>query len=205
MKKAIPVAIICFLVSAIFIVVNLIHFWHFPVSVILYACALDLVIAVAITTPAVIFLQRRMKLLSTTETVLSMLLACAGILLYAVMGPTVVDRSLSLYIVEKLHQRGGAIALEKLDEVFVREYMPEFRLVDVRVTEQLASGTAEIDGECLVLTSRGQFIAQVANAYRRFFLPRKRVLGEEITDVLTRPFDESQRQVDVSCRRGGSP
>ncbi|MEM9150716.1 MAG: hypothetical protein AAGB19_09725 [Cyanobacteria bacterium P01_F01_bin.3] len=121
------------------------------------------------------------------------------ILLYAVMGPTVIDRSLSLYIVEKLDQRGGQISEAAMGDVFVREYLPEFRLVDVRLTEQVASGTARIEDGCVILTEKGRQLSAFVGFYRRTFLPKKRYLRGEITDQLTKPFANAKAIVDTSC------
>jgi len=55
----------------------------------------------------------------------------------AISIPTVIDRSLSFYILEKINQRGGGIQLERFEEVFTREYVKEHRLEDVRITKQL--------------------------------------------------------------------
>jgi hypothetical protein len=60
----------------------------------------------------------------------------------AISVPTVIDRSLSFYILEKLQQRGGGIRYAAFEQVFTQEYLKEHRLVDVRLTEQLESGTA---------------------------------------------------------------
>lgn len=201
MQKSLDILLVCILIGVAFLVVNLVHFWTLPVSVILYACAIDLVVALLITLPAIIWFWQRKGRLTTSETALSALLASTVTMLYAVMGPTVIDRSLSIYILEKLNQRGGEVAVDRVGDLFVQEYMPEYRLIDVRLTEQLTSGTAEIDGGCLVLTSKGRFLAETMNAYRRVFLPRKRVLRGEMTDQLTRPFDDAPARVDVSCER----
>ena len=128
-----------------FLVVNFVHFQTVPVYVILYACAIDAVIAV----PLGFALHRRLagapSRLTSIERALTGVIAGLGILLYAILGPTVIDRSLSLYIVEKLDQRGGSVAVAAMPEVFVEEYLPEFHVVDVRLTEQVQSGTATIE------------------------------------------------------------
>lgn len=88
-------------------------------------------------------------------------------------------------------QRGGGILEDQIGEVFISEYMPENRLVDVRLTEQLRSGTIEIKDGCVELTSKGESIASVSRFMRAHFLPRKRLLMGEYTDVLNHPFENS--------------
>jgi hypothetical protein len=76
--------------------------------------------------------------------------------IFAIAVPTVIDRSLSFYILEKIQQRRGGIQLSRFDELFTEEYMKEHRVVDVRVTEQLESGAVIIDDGCVRLTKRGE-------------------------------------------------
>jgi hypothetical protein len=43
--------------------------------------------------------------------------------IYAISMPTVIDRSLFFYILEKLHQRGGGIMLSSFDDIIKNEYI----------------------------------------------------------------------------------
>lgn len=119
---------------------------------------------------------------------------------FAISVPTVLDRSLSFYILEKLEQRGGGIRAEAIGRVFIDEYLPEHRLVDVRLTEQAQSGTIEIVDGCVRLTARGHRLAQASRWFRLNLLPRRRLLAGEYTDALTDPFRASRDQVDYACR-----
>jgi hypothetical protein len=192
------IALVLALLPATFLVVNFLHFEHLPVRVLLYACVLDAIAATAITGLIVFVLLRRS--MDRTDATLSFALANALVLIYAIMGPTVVDRSLSLYIVEKVDQHGGEVAAAAMDDIFIEEYLPEFRVVEVRITEQLQSGTLVMDGDCLRLTERGEAVAGFVRWYRRMLLPRRRVLLEEETDALRRPFDNSPPPIEVACR-----
>ena len=118
---------------------------------------------------------------------------------FAISVPTVVDRSLSMYILEKLQQRGGAIKLEAFESIFQDEYMVEHRLVDVRLTEQNVSGTVTIEDNCVRLTPRGEMIANITRFYRQNLLPKNRLLMGELSDDLTNPFRESKQDVDYNC------
>jgi hypothetical protein len=118
---------------------------------------------------------------------------------FAISIPAVIDRSLSFYILEKLQQRGGGIRLDRMGEVFTREYLVEHRLVDVRVTEQVKSGNIVIDGECVRLTGQGDRLASGSRYFRQHFLPKKRLLMGQYTDVLTDPFRNSTLEYDYGC------
>lgn len=201
LRKWIAVCIFGLFVLMSFLVINLIHFMYFEVKVILFACVLDILIAILVSAPSTYYLMVKRGLLNRTEHTLSTFLFASMLFSYSVMGPTVIDRSLSIYIVEKIDQRGGEVALDAFEELFVNEYVPEYRLVDVRLTEQFSSGTIKLDGECAVLTKRGKTLADTMKWYRRYFLPRKRNLMGEVTDQLTRPFENTIQYVDVACSR----
>lgn len=182
-----------------FLVVNYIHFQFIPVRVILFACLVDGAVAIAIVWGAYLLLRSRDVELASTEIVLTILTSALAIAVYSVMGPTVIDRSLSIYIVEKVDQRGGQVAQAAMPAIFIEEYMPEYRLVDVRLTEQITSGTLRLEDGCLILTDRGRAIVKFTSFYRRHFLPRRRILMGEETAQLTDPFRNQPQRVDVAC------
>lgn len=119
---------------------------------------------------------------------------------FAISVPTVIDRSLSFYILEKLQQRGGGIQYSRFEDVFTKEYVKEHRLVDVRLTEQLASGTIKIEDGCVTLTERGEWLAAFSRYFRQNLLPKQRLLMGEYTDDLTDPFRDSEKSVSYECR-----
>lgn len=119
---------------------------------------------------------------------------------FAISVPTVIDRSLSFYLLEKLQQRGGGIRQDRFEDVFVKEYMVEDRLVDVRLTEQLESGTIAIHDGCVRLTPRGERLARFSRFFRANLLPRQRLLMGSYSDDLTDPFRHSAAKVDYTCR-----
>jgi hypothetical protein len=119
---------------------------------------------------------------------------------FAISVPTVIDRSLSFYILEKLQQRGGGIREDRFQDVFVQEYMVEHRLVDVRLTEQSESGTIVIENGCVRLTPRGERMAHFSRFFRAYLLPKQRLLKGRYSDDLTDPFRNSRQDVDYRCR-----
>lgn len=119
----------------------------------------------------------------------------------AISVPTVLDRSLSFYILEKLQQRGGGIQLSHFDQVFTEEYLREHRLVDVRLTEQAESGTIVIDPNgCVKLTPKGERLASFSRYFRQHWLPRQRLLRDAYTDALTDPFAHGAASPDYLCQ-----
>jgi hypothetical protein len=114
--------------------------------------------------------------------------------------PAVLDRSLSFYILEKLQQRGGGIQQARFAEIFTQEYVKEHRLVDVRLTEQMESGTIKIDNGCVRLTAKGDRLATFSRFFRTHLLPKRRLLMGQYSDDLTDPFRHSATQVDYLCK-----
>ena len=171
--------------------VYLVHINFFSVQVIFYSAVMDALIAAGLT--AVLMLAFRARLnFTATEVLLLLLVWVLGGYAFAISGPTVLDRSLSFYILEKLQQRGGGIRQDAMERVFVEEYMPEFRLIDVRLTEQLESGTIEIVDGCVRLTERGKRLATLSSMLRRNFLAKHRLLAGVYTDALVDPFSKSK-------------
>lgn len=191
------------LTSAIFIfvllLVHYIHVRYFAVNVVLYAAVLDVFIAIVITA-AGCWASKLLAAYSGLERVLLILVWALLGYSFAISVPTVIDRSLSFYILEKLDQRGGGIEQARMGDVFTKEYMVEHHLVDIRLTEQLQSGTITIHDGCVLLTDKGRRIAELSRFYRKHFLPKQRLIMGSYTDVLTDPFRHSQDEVDYTCK-----
>ena len=195
LKLVVATAVYAILLLAIYVL----HVRYVPVNVVFYSAILDAVLAtiLAITLVATV---RWFKVFTRFET---LQLCCIWLLLgysFAISVPTVIDRSLSFYILEKLQQRGGGIKLDAFDQVFTQEYVKEHRLVDVRLTEQQQSGTVEIKDGCVKLTAWGQTIASSSRYFRAHFLPKQRLLMGKYSDDLTDPFRNSVERLDYRCQ-----
>ncbi|KDA00336.1 hypothetical protein [Hyphomonas oceanitis] len=201
--KAIEIVGLSASLGALFLIINFLHFQYVPVSVILYACIWDTIIASVLMLGAYWFFRRWTSTLLVTELTLTVVASNLLILLYSVMGPTVIDRSLSIYIVEKIDYRGGEVAADAMKNIILMEFMDEYRVADVRMTEQITSGTVKnIDG-CLHLTSRGRRLATFTSFFRRNFLPKKRLIGGTITHELTNPLANKPVLVPFKCASTG--
>ena len=185
--------------AILLLVIYVLHVHYVPVNVVFYSAILDAVFA-TILAAALIATVRWFKVFTRFET---LQLCCIWLLLgysFAISVPTVIDRSLSFYILEKLQQRGGGIKLDAFDQVFTQEYVKEHRLVDVRLTEQQQSGTVEIKDGCVKLTAWGQTIASSSRYFRAHFLPKQRLLMGKYSDDLTDPFRNSVDRTDYRCQ-----
>jgi len=179
------------LASFIFIVllciVYYIHFSYYIVNVVFYSVIADVLIATLLAS-LILFFFTHFRPLSNFEKFQLLIIWILVGYSFSITIPTVIDRSLSLYILEKIQQRGGGIKHESMANVFTQEYVKEHRLVDVRLTEQLESGTIIIIDGCVKLTERGKLIARISRLFRQHLLPKKRLLMGEYSDDLINPF-----------------
>lgn len=198
MNKFIKTILSSLIFIAILFLIYIIHVTFFPVNVVFYAAIADALLAAALSA-IIVNVFKSFNILGHYE---KFLLICIWVLAgysFAISVPTVLDRSLSFYILEKLQQRGGGIQMARMSDVFTQEYMKEHRLVDVRLTEQMQSGTIEIIDGCVRLTPKGQRIASISRFFRLNLLPKKRLLMGEYSDDLTNPFRNSVSTPDYLC------
>lgn len=185
--------------AMLLLVIYVLHVRYIPVNVVFYSAILDAVLATILAVTLVAML-RWFKVFTRFET---LQLCCIWLLLgysFAISVPTVIDRSLSFYILEKLQQRGGGIKLDAFEQVFTQEYVKEHRLMDVRLTEQQQSGTLTIRNGCVSLTDWGQTIATASRYFRNHFLPKQRLLMGQYSADLTDPFRQSTNREDYLCK-----
>lgn len=199
MKKATSILAALALFGVILLAVYCTHVRFFRVNVVLYSAIIDAVIATLVLL-AIFSTKRLFSALSGSEKSLVAIIALLCGYIFAISIPTVIDRSLSFYILEKLQQRGGGIRQDSFKRVFTEEYVVEHRLVDVRLTEQQQSGTIVIENGCVKLTERGQALADFSRFFRRNLLPRQRLLMGEYSDSLTDPFRHSRDISDYRCQ-----
>ena len=183
---------------ALLLVIYYVHISFFNVNVVFYAAIGDGVVA-AFVTAALLFGVDYFRVFGGSEKTLLLVIFLLGGYSFAISVPAVIDRSLSFYILEKLQQRGGAIKQDSFEQVFTQEYVKEHRLVDVRLTEQLESGTIVIENGCVKLTEKGGAIASFGRYFRAHWLPKKRLLMGQYTDDLTDPFRKSAESMDYIC------
>lgn len=186
------------LFAFVLLAINFVHFRFFTVNVVLYSALQDVALAVVVAGAICWYGIFRRQADRIMFALLTMVFVLSGYI-YAISVPTVIDRSLSIYIVEKLQQSGGSIKLDAFEKLFTEQYMPEHRLVDVRLTEQLESGTVVIENGCVKLTGRGEAVADFTGWYRRHMLPSQRLLMGKYTDALTDPLRRNADMTQYRC------
>jgi hypothetical protein len=179
--------------------IYVIHSWFFKVDVVFYSAIADGVLA-AVVTLIVAMTVKWFKTFTGFEKLQTFVICLLLGYGFAISVPTVIDRSLSMYILEKLQQRGGGIQLAAFDSVFKDEYMKEHRLVDIRLTEQQQSGTIVIEHGCVKLTEWGRFVASSTTWFRQTLLPKQRLIGDAYSSELTSPLRQRGSRADYGCQ-----
>jgi hypothetical protein len=143
-------------------------------------------------------LKHRLNLDFFESIVIMLLLGLIGYSLSLSL-PTVIDRSLSFYFLEKIEQHNGSIKKASMRDIFINDYIDEYKLVEIRITEQLESGTIQLDGSCISLTNRGYLIAKFSNFFRKNLLANNRLILDEYSNHLTNPLGNSDVNKEYLC------
>ena len=184
-----------FLYLLLYSFIYFLHISFFKVGVVFYSSLLDAFISCVAT----IFFLYKSKFENFERFLVILILISIGYII-SISVPTVIDRSLSIYILEKIDQRGGGIKLNAFPDIFIYEYLPEHRLFDIRITEQLYSGTVVVDDTgCVTLTKKGKLVVSLSSFFRSNLLPKKRLVNSEFTDDLTNPFRLDFKPYEYEC------
>jgi hypothetical protein len=200
MTKVLRVFIVLVMFAFLMLAIYLIHSLFFTVDVVFYSAIIDSLISVFIIF-CVILYSKYFKIFDAFEKMQILVVLVLLGYIFSISIPTVIDRSLSFYILEKIQQRGGSIKLTAVSDIIVNEYILEHRLADIRITEQIKSGTIRIEDECIVLTNFGEQIATFSRFFRKNFLPKNRLINGKYTNDLTDPFRNSTKIVNYKCAK----
>ena len=173
-----------FVYLLLFAIIYFVHINFFYVNVLLYSLFFDVFISLILT----YFIFYKKALFEFRE--LNYLIVIAfSIGCFFIMIPTIIDRSLSIFLLQKIDEYDGNLNISNLDQIFKEQYMKEHEIIKLRITEQLESDTIELLDNCVKLTKKGEIIVKVTNFYRKNLLPKKRLVLDEYTDKLTKPFN----------------
>ena len=198
-NKFIFLALSILLYLAIFLSVYIVHINFFTVQVILYSALLDSFIALIFFAALSFLFKHRVNLDFFESIVIMLLLSLLGYSLSLSL-PTVIDRSLSFYFLEKIEQHNGSIEKASMRDIFINDYIDEYKLIEIRITEQLESGTIQLDGTCISLTKRGYLIAKFSNFFRKNLLANNRLILDEYSNHLTNPLGNSPANKEYLCQ-----
>ena len=176
-----------------------IHISYFKVNVLLFSALGDSLIALVFFNLNFLLIKA-FRCFSIFEKFLINIVCISFAYIIIISVPTIIDRSLSFYTLEKIDQRGGGIKKEYLEKIYATEYVREHKLAEVRLTEQEQSGTVIIENDCIKLTEKGKKLASFSRFFRLHYLPKKRLLNGSYSDQIVDPFlNSSNPDFDYSC------
>ena len=181
--------------------VNIFHNIYFNVNVVFYSALFDITVALILTIILSKFFKLFLQFNFFELILICSICMCCGYI-YAITIPTVIDRSLSIYFLEKIKQKGGGIKSDLVGQLISNEYIREYQVVAARVTEQIESGTISISNGCITLTPMGESIVVFTSYVRKNLLPKSRLLYNVYNDSLTDPFSRDSSDDEFSCAHG---
>jgi hypothetical protein len=176
---------------------NLIAFYVwislFKVNVVFYSSLYSTLI-ISFSLALIIFLKSYFNFFNLFEKFQIILVSILIGYIFSISIPTVIDRSVSIYLLEKLNQSGNQINYSDLENIFRNEYLKEHRVLEIRLTEQENSGTISIKGNCVSLTNLGKIISNFTLFFRSNFLPKNRLIMNNYSDELTNIFNKNRKE-----------
>jgi len=79
--------------------------------------------------------------------------------------PTLIDRSISIYLLNQLDESGGKAPIAKLQDEFLEGYVGGYSVVCRRMAEQIESGNVVHDEDIYSLTPRGKRAIEFLRAF----------------------------------------
>ncbi len=83
-------------------------------------------------------------------------LAFATNVIFLVVVPVTIDRSVSVYLLGQLRDHPAGMTEAELTDQLVHQYVKEYRGVSRRMKEQILSGNVSVSGDRYLLTPQGQ-------------------------------------------------
>lgn len=181
-KKIKIFSFLSFLYLTLLIAIYWIHITFIKVDVLLYSAIQDVLIATIIFMLFMV-IQKKIIVFNLFELLLSSIVFLLVGYILAISIPTIIDRSLSFYLLEKIKQNNG-LREESLKSLIQQDYINELKVPEMRITEQLESGTILIKNGCITLTNKGEKISSFSIFFKKYFLPKMRLIKESYSDEL---------------------
>ncbi len=154
----------CFTLLIIFFIINLLHFKFLHPKIVLHGIFLDIILTMIITSFFIKFVFVRIlpcnAVFLTNACLIFFLLSS----LYNVLGPTMCDRSLSVFLLIKVKNSndiGKTITKNELIQATNLQYIRGSYMVEKRLAEQQVTGVIEIKSGAVTLTPLGRLITSI--------------------------------------------
>jgi predicted transcriptional regulator len=86
--------------------------------------------------------------------------------------PTVVDRSLSIYLLNYL-KNNKPLKMSELTKIAQDNYIVDMQVIETRVNEQLATGSIIVNNDEITLTNKGKKLLLIFSFVKKYLLPKK--------------------------------
>ena len=158
----------------IFFIINFLHFLFFEVSVVLYALIFDIFISSLLFT-LITFKNHKTYYKSSVTYIFFILFTINLLITYSILVPTAIDRSLSIYMLEKIDESNGPLDIQKFETQISETYFYEMDVFEIRINEQKETGSIKIENNEITLTKKGEILLSFFNFVKCHFLPKKRI------------------------------
>ena len=153
----------------LFLLINYIHLNLFTYSVFLYSSTFDLCLALLITYVFYGIFNKNFFLNNKLLIAIFSYLHFVTFFLFIIFFNVVIERSLSLYILERLNQTNPLTIIE-LNENIRNNYFDDMNVIDTRIVEQISSGNITMHDNQIFLTDQGKSLVNFVRMYKKYFL-----------------------------------
>ena len=161
----------------IYILTYYIHINYLPISVILYSTIIDLLLSIFVTAIVFKIIFKKKWSFFFKPLNLSIILCFLSIgINFCILVPTLIDRSLSVYFLEKIYENKGKMEIENIDEMIINKFFLEKKLGRIRIEEQKNSSTLYVKNNTVYLTEFGFVVVNFTKWFSRNLLPKKRII-----------------------------
>ena len=96
---------------------------------------------------------------------------------FLVVFPVTVDRSVTTFLLEEI-EKSDSMTPNKLEEIFINEYIIKRQAIDRRIYEQLVTGNIKVTNNNVSLSARGRNFMKFSRLIRWIFQLPDRTLAE---------------------------
>jgi hypothetical protein len=161
-----------------FFIVNFVHFSFFEVSVVLYALIFDIFISSLLFT-LITFKNHKAYYKNSVTYIFFILFTINLLITYSILVPTAIDRSLSIYMLEKIHESNGPLDIQKFETQISETYFYEMDVFKTRVNEQKETGSIKVENNEITLTKKGEILLSIFKFVKTHFLPKKKIKNHD--------------------------
>lgn len=149
-------------------------------NILFYKGIVLLLLSSALTALVILYLKktRLKKLLTYRDIVLSITIILSFNMLFFTHVPVTADRSISVFILGYMNNNSSSVITEDdVTNYFIEKYVKEYKAVDRRFAEQIASGNIEKSENGYTITKRGRSLMSFYDLISDVFLIDKKFVS----------------------------